>query len=185
MGFQTWGQLISERGQLAVDGAAYANSTSPTDVSPAPLLVLPANYLDVGSVIRCTAWGEFSTTGTPTLTLGIYYGGVAGTAIATTGAVTTQSAASHASFRLTFEFVCRTIGTSGTVYGMGQLAGVGATPTGGTTGTTTPVMLPANTPAAVTVDTTTAKALTVGATWGAASASNTLTVHGYLVESLN
>jgi hypothetical protein len=34
-------------------------------------------------------------------------------------------------------------------------------------------------------DTTTAKALVLGATWGTNSASNTLTVHQWLVESVS
>ncbi len=38
--------------------------------------------------------------------------------------------------------------------------------------------------AAVTIDTTAAKALTLGAQWGAASASNTLTVVQYVVEGV-
>ena len=37
----------------------------------------------------------------------------------------------------------------------------------------------------VTVNTTTNSALTVGATWGTNSASNTLTLKGYMIEQLN
>jgi len=36
----------------------------------------------------------------------------------------------------------------------------------------------------VTVDTTAAKVLSIGAQWSAASASNTVTLHGFTIESM-
>ena len=45
--------------------------------------------------------------------------------------------------------------------------------------------MPATQTQPVTVDTTTAKALTAGATWGTNSASNTLTCEGFHVHLLN
>jgi hypothetical protein len=42
--------------------------------------------------------------------------------------------------------------------------------------------IPATALATVTIDTTTAKQITVGATWSAASSSNTLTCHHFGVE---
>jgi hypothetical protein len=46
------------------------------------------------------------------------------------------------------------------------------------------VPIPATALATVAIDTTAAKVLSVGATWGTNSASNTLTLHGFLIESL-
>ena len=48
----------------------------------------------------------------------------------------------------------------------------------------TRIPIPATALATVTIDTTTAKAITIGAQWGTASASNTLTVQGVLIESM-
>lgn len=157
-------------------GTAYNTSVTITDVSPAPQIILPANLLDVGQVLRLTAFGTFSNTGTPTLILGFYYGGVAGVALAATGAVTTTTGATNWPWRLEYEGRVRSTGTGGTVMGSGWLN----LATSLTAYTQIPV--PATALATVTTDTTTAKSLTVGATWGTSSASNTLTCHHFSAE---
>lgn len=159
-------------------GTALANSTTLTDVTPAPQLVIPANYLQVGSAIRVTAFGTFSNTATPTLLLGVYFGGVAGTALAATGAITTTTGATNWPFRLEYTGIVRSNGATGTIIGQGfvDLA------TSLTAVTRIPI--PATSLATISIDTTTAKAITIGAQWGAASASNTLTVQGVLIESM-
>lgn len=156
------------------DGTALANSTTLTDISPAPAIVLPANLLEVGSLIRVRSWGRFSTTATPTLLLGIYYGAVAGTAICATSALTTISGAANSTWRLEGEFRVRSIGSSGSLIGAAAAYGI--------TATTAVAMAPATAPTAITADTTAAKALTIGAQWGTASASNTITCHHFDVE---
>lgn len=157
-------------------GAAYNTSVTLTDVSPAPQIVLPANQLDNGMVVRLTAFGVFSTTGAPTLLLGFYYGGVAGTALAASAATATASGAANFPFRMEWEGRVRSTGTGGTIFGQGWLD----------LGTTVALVnhspLPVTALAAVTIDTTTAKTLTVGAQWGTSSASNTLTCHHFSVE---
>jgi len=159
-------------------GTALASSTSLTDISPAPQVVLPANQLNnVGARLRCRAFGSFSTTGTPTLLLGFYYGGVAGTALAATGATTTGTASSWPWWaELLLEV--RTTGSSGTVMCQGAVY----LATSLTAVTTIPI--PATALAAVTVDTTSAKAVTVGAQWGTSSASNTITCQVMNNESI-
>jgi hypothetical protein len=157
-------------------GAAYNTSVTLTDVSPAPQIVLPANQLDNGMVMRLTAFGVFSTTVTPTLLLGFYYGGVAGTALAASAATATASGVTNVPFRMEWEGRVRTTGTGGTIFGQGYLD------LGLTVATVTHSPLPVTALAAVTIDTTTAKALTVGAQWGTSSASNTLTCHHFSVE---
>jgi hypothetical protein len=107
-----------------------------------------------------------STTGTPNLTLGVYYGGVAGTALATTGALATGSGLSNAIWEL--ELRCRvdSVGTSGSIRSTGKVVGINGTQ-----------MLPATSSSGNLVsslDTSTAKILTVGALWGTASASNSI-----------
>lgn len=175
---QYWTALLNAPGPTA-SGTAYSTSTTITDVSPTPQFVLPANFLQPGSKIRLRASGVFSNTSTPTLILGVYYGAVAGTALAATGAITTITAATAWSWELEYEFTCRTIGSSGTVFGQGKVRMPASL-----TQFQAEYALPATAPAAVTVDTTAAKALTIGATWGTNSASNTLQCHNFSVESL-
>jgi len=162
------------------DGTAYASSTTLTDVSPTPPIVLPANVLEVGSELEIEIGGAFSTTGTPTLLLGIYYGGVAGVALAASSAVTTGSAAASWPFQLWYRGVVRATGSSGSINGQGRLY-LGTSLTALSV-RPIPETLAART---VTIDTTTAKSVTVGAQWGTSSASNTLTVNDISVKLVN
>jgi hypothetical protein len=178
MPYMTWAGLLNSP-QPTSAGTALASSTSLTDVSVAPQFTLPANFLQAGSALRFTAFGVFSTTGTPTLLLGIYFGGVAGTALAATTAFTTPSGVTNVPWRLELTSVWRTIGASGTAMSQGFLqygSSVSALQA------TLPV--PQIALATVATDTTAAKTLTVGAQWGTSSASNTLTLHGFQIESM-
>lgn len=151
-------------------GAALVSSTTLTDISPAPQVTLPALTANmVGSRFRLKAFGSFSTTSTPTLLIGFYWGGVAGTALATSGAVTTASGASNYPWNADLLMEVRSTGTGGTIMCAGSVnLGSSLTAFSG-------VPIPSTALATVTVDTTTAKALTVGAQWGTSSASNTIT----------
>jgi len=165
--------------QAYAAGTAYASSVTLTDVSAAPNYVLPANFLVAGSVLRFTAWGTFSTTGTPTLLMGVYYGAAAaGTALAASTAITTGSGVTTVPFRMELTTQIRTAGTSGTAMTQGFLD------MGTSVSAVNHLPIPQTALAAVTVDTTAAKALTFGAQWGTNSASNTLTCHGFVIESL-
>lgn len=160
----------------ATAGTAYNTSVTLTDVSPAPQIVLPANLLDVGQILRLTAFGVFSTTVAPTLLTGFYYGGVAGTALAATLANATGSSVTNVPFRLEYEGRVRSTGTAGTIMGHGfELRGTSVSAVG-------VAPLPQVALATVTIDTTTAKTITMGAQWGTSSASNTLTCHHMSVE---
>jgi len=174
---QFWSALISPPYTAA--GAAYASSTTLTDVSPTPNFTIPANYLIPGTAIKMTAFGTHSNTGTPTLILGFYYGGVAGTAIAATSAITTTTGATNWPWKLEFYGTVRTNGATGTILGHGFLD----LATSLTAVTHRPI--PETALATVTIDTTAAKAVTVGAQWGTSSASNTLTCHGFYFEAKN
>src|SRR5437764_5539249 len=101
------------------DGTALANSAALTDISPAPQITLPANQLEIGSELEIEAYGSFSTTGTPTLLLGLYYGGVAGVALAASSAVTTGSAAASWPWILQYRGFVRAGGTAGSINGQG------------------------------------------------------------------
>ncbi len=177
MPYMVWSSLLNSP-QPTSAGTALASSTSLTDISATPNFVLPANFLQAGTALRFTAFGTFSTTGTPTLLLGIYYGGIAGTALATTGAITTGSGVTNVPFRLELTTTVRTTGSSGTAMSQGFCA------FGTTVAATTFLPVPNTALATVSIDTTAAKALTVGAQWSANSASNTVTCHGFQIESM-
>ena len=159
------------------DGTALASSTTLTDVTPTPSITLPANTLEPGSEIELEAMLTFSNTSTPTLLVGFYYGGVAGAALAATSAITTTTGATNWPIRLKYRGVVRSVGTSGSIYGQGELYL-------GTALTAFTVRPIPETSAArtVTIDTTAAKAITVGAQWGTSSASNTVTCNDITVK---
>lgn len=153
-------------------GTALASSTSLTDISPGAAtagqaFTFPANYLQTGQQYTVRAKGIVSNTGTPTLLLGLYYGAAAGVALATTGTATTASSLSNSIWSLEADLRVDGVGTSGAIRTLGSVNG----PYSGS------VMLPAagsSSGNSVTVDTSTAKALTLAAQWSASSASNSI-----------
>lgn len=173
MPYMSWMTLLNSPSRKEA-GAALVTSTTLTDISPAPQFTLPANFIQEGSTFTLKAWGVFSTIATPTLLLGFYYGGVAGVALGTTGAITTGSGVTNVPWRIQLDVDCWTDGATGTVKTQGW-AGFG---TAVGTWTFLPIPNTANT-GTVTVDTTASKVLSVGAQWSASSASNTVTCHGF------
>lgn len=153
-------------------GTAYTNSITATDISPAPNIVLPANLLEPGSELEIRAHGQItSTTGTVTITLGAYFGGVAGGASSFTCTPTVTASLTAAPWMLDVRCVVRANGSSGSVNGQGRLY-LGTSLTA-LTMLAIPITAGART---ITVDTTSAKALTIGATWGGtATAANSIT----------
>lgn len=178
MPYMAWSALLNS--PTAGAGAAYNTSVTLTDVSAVPQFTLPANFLQVGSALRFKAFGTYSTTtGPPTLLLGIYYGGVAGTALAASLALATTASVTNVPWRLELDTIIRSVGATGTAISSGFVK----------LGTSVSAFadenpVPGIALATVTVDTTAAKVLSVGAQWGTSSASNTLTLHGFLIESL-
>jgi hypothetical protein len=170
------------------DGSAIANST--TEAIMMPNILIPGNLLQDGRILRLIVFGRHSTTGTPTLTFRVRWGGVSGTIICQSGAITTGSAVTNAIFRMEAMIQVRTNGSTGTVFGMGEveIAEDAANTVGSATNATAVGMMGSAgvaTPAAVTLDLATDTLLSVTAQWGTASASNTLTGHLYTVEVLN
>lgn len=170
---QYWVAPLSQPSSLGSAGAALANSITLTDITAVPQATLVAGQLYAGAVIRVTAYGVFSTTVTPTLLIGTYYGA---TALGTTGAITTGSGVANVPWRIeTLTFV-RAIGTAAASITQGFCA------FGTTVAATSFLPIPNTALATVNIDTTTAQTISVKAQWGTASASNTITCHGGLVE---
>jgi len=164
-----------------VDGAAFASFTTFQDISPAPALVIPQQDLEVGLEISIEAWGEFSNTGTPTLQIGFWFN-TAATVLAANAATATVTGATSWPWWARYRGRLRAInsGASGGSWnGMGEVA-VGGSLTAWQSGFPAPIptTLAART---VTCDVTAARAVGVGAAWGASSASNTIKVNGLSV----
>lgn len=169
MSRQYW---VAPIGPLTISDTANATFTTLRDISTAPQITLPANALELGSELELQASGEFSTTGTPTFTLGFYLGGVAGVALAASSAITTGSGAAAWPWVMRWRGVVRAIGTAGSIKGQGVLY----FGTSLTAFTVRPIPETAAT-RTVAIDTTVAKALTVGSACGTSSGSNSITCY--------
>lgn len=161
-------------------GTSYNTSVTLTDVSTAPQVTLPGMSLGIGAELELNAAGFFSNTGTPTLLLGFYYGGVAGVALAASTAITTTTGAASWPWQLYYRGVVRSIGTSGQIVGQGRL--YLGTSLVALTLRAIPETAAART---VTIDTTVSKTVTVGAQWGTSSASNALVCDDISVKAIN
>lgn len=185
MSRQYWSETLA---WATADGTAIANTVTETIIFPN--VTIPANYLQDGRVLRLVAYGRHSTTGTPTLTFRLRWGGVAGTVLCASGAITCGSAVTAAMWRLEAIIQVRANGSSGSVFAVGEaeVAEDAANTVGSATNSTAVGLMGSAgvaTPAAVTVDLSAETALSLTATWSAASASNTLTGHVYIIEALN
>lgn len=167
-------------GVATQDGTAVANTT--TEASIFPAFTIPGGYMQDGRLLRLRAFGKLSTTGTPTMTFAVRWGGAAGTLLATTEALTMGSGVSNVNWDVEVYIQTRSNGATGTLLVMGD-ARVHTSSTAnvmnifGVSGF--------DAPAAVTADLTVDTNLVLTADWSAASSSNTLTGLIFSVESLN
>lgn len=151
------------------DSAAETTLVSSTGTGA---LSIMKDSFAVGKTFRITAMGIYSNTGTPTLQLKVKLGAVT---VLDSGAITTVTGASNRVFTLEGVITVYALGATGTVRGQGTI-----TETGGTT-----KVYGMATTAAGDVPTTANQALNITATWGAASASNTITLTNLIFEELN
>ncbi len=177
MSRQAWSETLA---WMTADATALANTT--TEGVIVPNVTIPANYMADGRVLRARVFGKLSTTGTPTMTFAVRWGGAAGTLLATTEALTMGSAVTNVNFELEIYIQCRSNGATGTLLVWGTCrvhtaAGTVLINVFGVSGY--------DAPAAVTADLTADAALSITGDWSAASASNTLTAMGYTLEALN
>lgn len=185
MSRQFWMELIT---WATADATAVANTTTETILFPN--VTIPANYMQDGRCLRITAFGKYSTTGTPTMIFGLRWGGVAGTLLTKTAAITTPSGVTNATWELDIFIQTRANGATGKLIANGTctvFAGVAPTVASATgNAAVTPLTNGGTiTPAEVTVDLTADTALALTLTWSAASASNTATGMQYELESRN
>ncbi|MET3349024.1 UNVERIFIED_ORG: hypothetical protein ABID57_000693 [Arthrobacter sp. UYEF1] len=184
MSRQFWSETVA---WATAPGTAVANTATETIVFPNT--TLPGNFLQDGRAIRLRIQGQYSTTATPTLIFTLRFGGVAGTVLCKTAAVTLPTIVAGV-FDLDIMVQTRSNGATGTVMAIGTAnihAGVAPTVASAVGNAATTPMTAGGVlaPAVATVDLTADTALSITATWSAASASNTLTGLNYTIEAMN
>lgn len=171
---------------MSADATAVGNTTTETIIVPD--FVFPAYTFIQGSKIRAQFAGRISNvvTAVPTITFRVRVGTatLSATAVFATAALATRATvATNETFWGDYTLTCRSSGTAGTIMSIGNFNIPNLT--GGTTTNIINVMLPATAPATQNIDTTVANVLSLSAQWSAASASNTIQVHEYMLVSCN
>jgi hypothetical protein len=176
----------------SANGSALANSTVATSISPATgAAFLPANFFmpsyGQSKRVLVKAWGVVSTTGTPNLTIAVTANTTQGTynasgIIATSAATAQGSGVSNIPWDLEVMISCVGAGSSGTFLAMGMFQAFSTMTAGGGMRVSSSA---ANPNTAFTLSTQSAYYLELAATWGTASASNTITCYDYSVLGLN
>jgi len=193
MSRQFWQEALT---WAVASGTAVANTGTETILFPN--VTIPANYMQDGRVLQLNIFGAWgNTTGPPTLTFAIRWGGVAGTVLAKTGAIITTAsqgggASMTALWNLQAFIQTRSNGSSGTLMTNGNATLFSATvPTGGTItnyGMVAPLVSGAtggSTPVVATVDLTSDTALSVTALWGTGATANSIQGLNYTLEAMN
>ena len=145
-------------------------------------VIIPANYLKAGTIIRTEAWGSFSTTGTPTLVFGVYTG--VGTTYTATNAINVALTTASGAVTLPWQLNVTTIIRSTANYAAVVTIGKGELVYGTTLTAVTQIPLPGVALATSNIDNSVAVEWAVCATYSASSASNIIVLHGFNVEEL-
>lgn len=184
----TWRDTLTPRRVLVADGAQVLNTTSETIMCPD--YTFAADALEVGDAFKYTLIGHISTVTTPgTITFRLRWGGVGGTSLAASGAFAPDptAAATTLSYCVEWYAVCRSTGTSGSILAAAKIEWSDYDDASTTTlkGNLDMRLAPTSAPAGVSVDTTTAKALSPTVQFSVSTATTQLTNVFALLESLN
>ncbi len=163
------------RPKLFTGSVTYANSTTETVLSS---FTIPANDAVVGACYRIEMWGQAGCTGTPTITFRARIGGVAGTSLSP-NVLTFASGVTSKRWRCSVLVTCTATGASGAW--ASSIVTQSSIPTSGSSSSTDCTVIADGTAGAVR-DTTVSSDLVITGLWSAASASNTLTMDGYIAE---
>jgi hypothetical protein len=173
------------------DGAQILNTTSETAMAPDFTFAAGDSRIYQGAAFNVRCWFNVSNVVTTpgTLTLRLRWGGVAGTVLATTGALTLSSTArSNYSGTLDADLVWRSIGSAGSAFCMGRVT-LNDVPVAADSlpqGIYTMTSAGANSPAVVSsLDTTTSKALSVTAQFSVNTATTQLTNHIRILKAIS
>lgn len=172
------------------DGAALVSSVTETSLLPTQAkYTLPANFLaDVGQALRLRAMGRISLQATPgTLTFRMKFGSIA---VATSGALVLNTGAkTSVTWILDWDMALRTVGggTSASFMFSGQwqseaVVGSPAAGAGGAASHLFPLTVPA---VGTGFDSTVANQIDLTGQWSTSSATNSIQLHTYKLETLN
>lgn len=183
MSRQFWGETVA----WATASGTTVNSASETILFPN--VTIPANYMQDGRAIRIRCQGQWTTTGSaPTQIFNLRWGGLAGTLLCKTAAITTVASTTAAVWDLDIIVQTRSNGSAGTVMAIGtarMFAGVAPTIASATGGCAVTPMTVGGVlaPATVAVDLTADTALAITGT----SSTTALTLIGlnYTIEAIN
>lgn len=184
-----WRDVLTPRRVLSSDGVQVLNVTAETIM--AVDYTFAADSLEPGDAFKYTLFGNMSTvvTSPGTTTIRLRWGGVGGTLLCASGAYQPDatSVATTVSYWVEFYVVCRTVGATGSLFAMGRMclqdyddASVATLKAG-----LDMSIIPVSAPAATTVNTTTANALSPTVAFSSAAATTQLTNNIALLESLN
>jgi hypothetical protein len=161
------------------DGTAVTGTTL-ADASPAPQKVVQPDWLELGTIMRLRARGEYTCGATATnLSIGFYWGGSAGAALAANTAIALTVSQTSVPWWLEYEGEIRALGASGSVKGMGYLDL--ATSLTASARSPVPVTAAART---VTIDTTARKTLTVACSVSQTVGAPSVTCYSLTAEFL-
>jgi len=186
-GVQGWEESLDT---IIADGTQISNSVAETIVCPD--FNIPAYYMAPGRTLRLWAFGVCSNVVTTpgTLTMRVRWGGVAGVVLVASAAQGMDTTArTNALWLLEIVIVCRTVGATGTfmsggIWGQFNLLA-------STAANLLPALMgSAGNPGAsgnvaVTVDTTTAKLLSVTGQFSVATSPTNLTCQQRVIEAMN
>lgn len=183
MSLNTWQETLVT---AQVDGTALTNTVTPTSILPAAAkYTLPANFMQIGRQLRVLAMGRISnvTAAPGNLTLDVKFGA---TSVFTGGAIPLSTTVhTNVTWWLDVLMTCRAIGagTTATLMGIGQLT---TEALGATANIAVAANLPVSAPAVGTgFDSTVAQVVDLFATFSVANAANSITLHGFSLQSLN
>lgn len=115
MSRQFWTEALT---WSVADGAAVASASETINF---PNVTIPANFMADARQLEEWCWGRYSsTTGPPTATFRTRWGGVAGTQLSSSGAITMVASQTNAIWMTYNRLIVRTNGASGTVFCMGM-----------------------------------------------------------------
>jgi hypothetical protein len=183
--FQSWQETLIA---AQIDGTALNTSTTATSIIPAAAkLTLPANFFAIGRIIRAKILGRISNINpTPgNFTIDMRFGS---TVVANSGtvALNTAQANTNVAFEAELLATCRAIGasTSSNLMFQWKLSSAAFSLLATTPAAT--VFAPSSAPAVGTgFDATTAQVVDIFGTFSTSNANNGVTVHQYILESLN
>jgi len=180
---QTWEETL-----YRITATTTISGTT-TETIMVPDYPLPAGYLTAGRYLKYTLLGDYSTAITTpgTLTFRLRYGGVAGTVLAVSGAFAPDPTAASTTVPFIVEWfiACRADGASGSLFVQGRMMLSDYDDASATTvvGNLNMQFVPVSAPAAVTVNTTTANALSP--TSAASVTTGSLRTNMAMLEVLN